>query len=326
MRTFLTIIKNIYERTVPRLSMFILLTAFTLASMVLAVHLTDVQQVRGHIVLVTDKSAGVLPYNSKDFDIVVSAVKPPVSALVEKKYDAYVTIGKDGDYQIETLRSDDYKNMVDTMLRNPDAALKDRKNAREVGSNMIGFMMMFLLMEVFANLFAFADDKEQGQLRRITVAPVSFSAYLAAHCIFCLSMFLPEYMLLVLLKFWGFNIGFTLLQYAGLILVMGFFGISFALLLNTLISKPDNASMLGRSIIVLSSMLAGTFYLFSKGNIVLDTVIKILPQKQLMDFVEYLERGEAWHHSFSIVYVIAFSMVLFIISCACLQRKYIKRV
>ncbi len=58
----------------------------------------------------------------------------------------------------------------------------------------------------------------------------------------------------------------------------------------------------------------------------LDTVIKILPQKQLMDFVEYLERGEAWHHSFSIVYVIAFSMVLFIISCACLQRKYIKRV
>lgn len=326
MRTFLVTIKNIYERTISRLPMFVLLTAFTLVSMVLAVHLTGVQQVKGRIVLVTDKSAGTLPYNSKEFDIVVSAVKPPVSALVEKKYDAYVTIGKDGDYQIETLRSDDYKNMVNTMLRNPDAALKNVKNARGVGANIIGFMMMFLLLEVFANLFAFADDKEQGQLQRITAAPVSFKGYLAAHCVFCLSMFLPEYMLLFLLKLWGFNIGFTLLQYAGLILIIVFFGISFALLLNTLISKPDNASMLGRSIIVLSSMLAGTFYLFSKKNIVLDTIIKILPQRQLMDFVEYLERGEAWHHSFSIVYVIAFSMVLFVISCACLRMKYIKRV
>jgi ABC-2 type transport system permease protein len=216
--------------------------------------------------------------------------------------------------------------MIDAMLRNPDAPLKEGKNARGIGANMIGFMMMFLLMEVFANLFAFADDKEQGQLRRITAAPVSFSCYLAAHCIFCLSMFLPEYILLVLLKFFGFNIGFTLLQYAGLILIIGFFGISFALLLNTLISKPDNASMLGRSIIVLSSMLAGTFYLFSKKNMVLDTIIKILPQKQLMDFVEYLERGEAWHHSFGIVYVIAFSVVLFVISCSVLRMKYIKRV
>ncbi|WP_277408357.1 hypothetical protein [Lacrimispora xylanisolvens] len=135
--------------------MFVLLTAFTLASMVLAVHLTDVQQVRGHIVLVTDKSAGTLPYNSKEFDIVISAVKPPVSALVEKKYDAYVTIGKDGDYQIETLRSDDYKNMVYTMLCNPDATLKDPKNTRGIGSNMIGFMMMFLLLEVFCQSVCF---------------------------------------------------------------------------------------------------------------------------------------------------------------------------
>lgn len=326
MRTFFTTFKNIYERTIPRLSMFILLTAFTLASMVLAVHLTGVQQVRGHIVLVTDKSEEEIPKGSKEFDMVVSAVKPPVSALVEKKYDAFVTIGKDGNYDIETLRSDDYKNMIEAMLRNPDAPLKGSRTARGVGANIIGFMMMFLLMEVFANLFAFADDKEQGQLRRITAAPVSFGGYLWAHCIFCLSMLLPEYILLVLLKFLGFNIGFTLLQYAGLIFVMSFFGISFALLLNTLINKPDNASMLGRSIVVLSSMLAGTFYFFGKKNIVLDTIIKLLPQKQLMDFVEYLERGEAWHHSFSIVYVIAFSMVLFVISYASLRMKYIKRV
>nr|WP_288826945.1 ABC transporter permease [uncultured Clostridium sp.] len=326
MRTFTTTITNIYERTIPRIITLILLTAFTLASMVLAVHLTEVQQVKGRIVLVTDKSAETLPKSSARLNITVSPEKPPHSALVEQKYDAYATIGENGEYQIETLRSDSYKNMVLALLKNPDAILKDSKTARGVGANIIGFMMMFLLMEVFANLFAFADDKEQGQLRRITAAPVSFLGYLAAHCVYCLSMFLPEYILLIILKYCGFDIGFTLLQYAGLLAVMGLFGISFALLLNTLINKPDNASMLGRSIIVLTSMLAGSFYLFTKKNILLDLIIKVLPQKQFMNFVEYMERGEAWQHSFSIIYVIAVSIVMFAVSCAVLQMKYIKRV
>jgi ABC-2 type transport system permease protein len=294
--------------------------------MVLAVHLTDVQQVKGRIVLVTDQSADTLPTSSSRLNIVVSSEKPPHSALVEQKYDAYATIDQNGGYQVETLRSDSYKNMVLTLLKNPDAILKDSRTARGVGANIIGFMMMFLLMQVFANQFAFADDKEQGQLRRITAAPVSFAGYLAAHCIYCLSMFLPEYILLIILKYCGFDIGFTLLEYAGLLAVMGLFGISFALLLNTLINKPDNASMLGRSIIVLTSMLAGSFYLFSKKNILLDLIIKVLPQKQLMNFVEYMERGEAWQHSFSIIYVIALSTALLAASCSVLRMKYIKKV
>lgn len=326
MRTFTTTITNIYERTISRIVSLILLTVFTLSSMVLAVHMTEIQQVKGRIVLVTDKSNQTLPQNSARLNIVVSAEKPSHSALVEQKYDAYVTIGENGDYQIETLRSDSYKNMVLTLLKNPDAILKDNKTARGVGANIIGFMMMFLLMQVFANQFAFADDKEQGQLRRITAAPVSFGGYLAAHCVYCLSLFLPEYILLIILKSCGFNIGFTLFEYAGLLAVMGLFGISFALLLNTLIHKPDNASMLGRSIIVLTSMLAGSFYLFSKKNILLDLIIKVLPQKQLMNFVEYMEQGEAWHHSSSIIYVIALSIVMFVISCSVLRMKYIKRV
>ncbi|MDW2800773.1 ABC transporter permease [Clostridium boliviensis] len=326
MRTFITTLTNIYERTIPRLVSMILLTVFTLASMVLAVHLTGVQQVKGRIVLVTDKSAETLPQSSARLNIVVSPEKPPYSALVEQKYDAYVTIGANGDYQIETLRDDDYKNMVLTLLKNSDAVLKDSKIPRGAGANIIGFMMMFVLMQVFANLFAFADDKEQGQLRRITTAPVSFWGYLTAHCTYCLSMFVPEYILLIVLKSCGFDIGFTLLQYAGLLAVLGLFGISFALLLYTLIDKPDNASMLGRSIVVLTSMLAGSFYLFSKKKILLDLIIKVLPQKQLMIFVEYMERGEAWHHGFSIIYVIAVSVVMFMVSCFALRMKYIKRV
>ena len=105
-------------------------------------------------------------------------------------------------------------------------------------------MMMFVLTFASFNLFVFADDKEQGQLRRVATAPVSFGFYLAAHCLFCISLLLPEYLLLVTLKLLGWDIGFSLLQYAGLLAILGLFGISLSLLLHTLIKKPDNANML----------------------------------------------------------------------------------
>ncbi len=326
MRTFFATIKNNYMRTIPRIIPMTVFTTFTLLSIVLAVYMTEVQQVKAHIVIVTSKSADTLPKSSSKLNILVSPEKPPHSQLVEQKYDAYVTMDESGDYQIETLRSKDYKSMLLMLLKNPDINMNDYKAERGVGANIIGFMMMFLLMLAFANLFAFADDKEQGQLRRIAAAPVSFSGYLAAHCIYCLSMFLPEYILLVVLKYCGFNIGFTLLQYAGLITILSFLGISFALLLNTLIKKPDNANMLGNSIIVLTSVLAGSFYQFSKDNSILDKITKLLPQKQLMNFVQHMEQGNAWKYSSSILYVIVLSTIICAFSCIALRMKYIKKV
>jgi ABC-2 type transport system permease protein len=197
------------------------------------------------------------------------AEKPPLSGLVEQKYDAYVTVDGDGRYRIETLRNDDFKNMLLLLLNNPKADISGSQAERGVGVNIIGFMMMFLLMIAFFNLFAFADDKEQGQLRRIAAAPASFGWYLVAHCVYCLSMLLPEYLLLIILKLCGWNIGFSLLQYAGLMATLAFLGISFALLLNTLIKKPDNANMLGNSVTVLTRCSQACF-MRHKNNAVLE--------------------------------------------------------
>lgn len=326
MRTFWNVLKNDYYRVVPRLASILVVTIITLASMFFAVYMTRVSQVKGRIVLINQSSSDQLPESSPYLKIIVKKDLPPRSALVEQKYDAYVTIDKNGEYQIETLRNKDFKKMLLFMLQNPNANIKNEKTDRGVGVNIIGFMMMFLLMIAFSNLFAFADDKEQGQLRRIAAAPASFGGYLAAHCVFCLSFLLPEYMMLVILRFFGWNIGFSLLQYAGLITVLGFLGISFALLLNTLIHKPDNANMLGNSITVLTSILAGSFYTFSKNNKVVDTIIKLLPQKELMNFAQHLQTGDALQHSYSILYVICFSAALLLFSCVVLQQKYVKKV
>lgn len=325
MRTFLTVLKNNYLRTVPRVVPMLVMTVVTLASMMLSVYITGSQQVKGHIVLITQSSASALPQSSKYLDITVLSKKPPHSDLVKQKYDAYITIN-DGDYSVDTLRSNDFKNMIILLLKHPNANVSNSKTERGVGVNIVGFMMMFLLMLAFSSLFAFADDKEQGQLRRIAAAPSSFGWYLAAHCVYCLSLLLPEFIMLAILKSCGWKIGFTLFEYAGLIAVLGFLGISFALLLNTLIKKPDNANMLGSSVTVLTSVLAGSFYSLSKNSPVLDNILRLLPQKEIMDFALYLQNGSEWQHIGSIFYVIVFSLAMFCFSYAVLRRMYVKKV
>lgn len=326
MRTFFAVLKNDYLRLLPRIVSVAVFTVFTLATVFFAVYITGIQQVKAHIVFISQSESAAVPQSSKALDITISAEKPPLSSLVEQKYDAYVTEDADGNYQIETLRNDDFKNMLLLLLKDPNADISGIQTERGAGVNIIGFMMMFLLMIAFFSLFTFADDKEQGQLKRLAASPASFGFYLAAHCVYCLSMLLPEYLLLVILKQCGWDIGFSLWQYAGLMAVMAFLGISFALLLHTLIRKPDSANMLGNSVTVLTSILAGSFYSFSKKNAVLNGLVNIIPQKALMDFAQYLQNGTAGGHAGSIIYVAAFSLVLFIVSCTILRNMYIKKV
>lgn len=325
MKTFLTVLKNDYLRTTPRIVPFIFITLVMLASMMLAVYITGIAQVKGHVVFVTENTSETLP-QSKYLSVTVLPEKPPVSSLVEQKYDAYITRDVSGNYSIETLRNDDFQKMLKLLLKNPDVNVADSKTERGVGVNILGFIMMFLLMTSLANMFVFADDKEQGQLRRIAASPASFGVYLAAHCVYCLSFALPEYLMLVILKCCGWNIGFNLLQYALLMTVLVFLGISFSLVLNTLFRKPDNANMLGNSVTVLTSVLAGSFYSFSKDNTALNNIIKVIPQKDLMDFAQNMQNGSTSGHYGSIGYVIVFSLALFSFSCVVLRKKYVKKV
>ncbi len=325
MRTFLSVLKNNFLRTVPRLSSTIVMTVLTLLTILLAVYVTGLQQVKAHVAVIAQGSSAVLPQSSKQLDITILQQKPPHSDLVKQKYDAYITVNPNGSYSIETLRSKEFKDMLLLLLQHPDAKITQSSGERGSGVNIIGFMMMFMLMLSFSNLFAFADDKEQGQMSRIVAAPSSFWGYLAAHCVYCVIMAFPAFLMIAVLEWSGWNVGFSLLQYAGLTLVLSVLGISFAFLLNTLIGKPDNANMLGSAVTVLTSVLAGGFYSFSKSNAVIDPIIKLLPQKELMNFAQHLQNGDAGQHIFSILYVIGFSLLLFALSCCILRRMYIKK-
>lgn len=320
----LSVLKNNYCRMAKRLPATLIMTLVMIASIVLAVYVTSAQQIKGHVVLVTGQSTSSV--NSKSLSVTVMKKEPPYSDLVKQKYDAYIIDKGNGKYHIKTLRSNDFKTMLQGILKNPKMIVPQQKTDRGIGVNIVGFLITFMLTEAFMNLFTFADDKEQGQLTRIVTTPVSIVGYIAANCIYCLSMFLPAYLTIVVIKIAGFDVGFSLLQYALLLFIIGMLGISFALLLNMFFKKPDNASMFGNATVILTSIMAGSFYSFSKGNKILDYIIKVLPQKQLLDFAQCIQNKDSMSHLLHLWYIAAFIIVLLAISCYKLRVEYVKRV
>ncbi|MDK2812861.1 MAG: linearmycin/streptolysin transport system permease protein [Clostridiales bacterium] len=326
MKTFFSVLKNDYLRVLPRWTTVGIFTLFTLATMLFAVYLTEVQHFNAHIAYIPQGSSMSAPQSSPSLTVNVLEEVPPRSALMQQQYDAYVTPGPGGTYTVETLKNQDFKQLLTLLLKNPNADLSALQPGRGVGVNILGFMMMFALTLAAFNLFVFADDKEQGQLKRISAAPVSFGFYLTAHCVYCLSMMLPEYLLLVVLKLLGWDIGFSLPQYAGLLSILVLFGISLSLLLNTLIKKPDNANMLGSAIIILTSILSGSFYSLKEENTVLDGMVNLLPQKQLLDFATALQSGNTAGHTSSLLYFTTITFVILVSAVVLLHKKYVKQV
>ncbi|MFT9055025.1 MAG: ABC transporter permease [Ethanoligenens sp.] len=315
----LTILRNNYSRMAKRLPSVLIMVIITLLSMALAVYMTTQQQMKGHIVLVTQ--SGAASTKSAHLDVTVLKKAPPDSALVRGQYDAYVFDEGGGKYRIQTLRNAQFKALVQALLANLHTPVPKQSGERGTGENIIGFSMLFLLMGTFANLFTFGEDREQGQLSRIAVTPTSLGSYLAGHFMYALTMFLPPFVLLVLLRAAGFSIGFSLAGYALLFVALDVLGISLALLLNTLFDKADNANMFGSSIVVFTTVLAGGFYANSQKNAVLDNIIRVLPQKELMAFAAHLENGTAWTHPGSLLYVFVFGAVLFVLAFFLLRRK-----
>lgn len=319
----LSILCNNFCRLAKRLPVVLIMTAVTLVSILLAVYITGQQQIKGRIAIVGGNSVSI---DSKYLSVKTLKKAPPLSALMKQQYDAVVVVKKSGKIDIKTLRNAQFKNMIYTLLKNSHAATTVQNNDRGVGMNIFGFIMMFLLMGVSVNIFTFADDREQGQLARIATTPISFSSYLAAQVIYCFFVFLPPYLMLVVMKCIGFNIGFSLPQYALLFAALALLAIAFSLLLNTIFKKPDNASMSCNCINMLTTVFSGSFYSFSKDNHVFDNIIKVLPQKQLLNFAQHIQSGDALTHIAPLCYVLLFSLIMFCVALVKLRTQYVKKV
>lgn len=322
----ISFLKNNYYRMGSRRYYIITALLMSVFSIGLAIYFTSSLQVKGSIAVVTQSRNSV--FQSDYIKFTAMEKEPPKYQLVLGKYDGVIIDKGDGRYQVETIKNDDYRKMLEDMAKNPEGFIPKANDTRGVGTNIIGYLMMFILLQCIQFMFTLSQDMELKQIERITNAPVSFVKYLLSHFVSTVTLiFTPAFFILLVMKgIFGFDIGFSLLQYGALLGLLCTFGTAFAMFINSLVKVSDTANMMGSSIILLTTILSGSFYSFEKGNEVLEKVIWLLPQKAYLSLVQGLESGKAVSIMLpQIIYVMIISFLFFTFSIIKIKKDYVLR-
>lgn len=304
--------------------------ALTICSVVAAIAITNAAEVKGNIAIVESaqqtKSEVVSQLEKSSYlNVTVLEKEPPKSELVQNRYDAIITLKQDGSYAVETIKNDDMKTLLISALKNPGAFVPNTDKERKIGTNIIGYMMMFLLLQGILYAKLFADDKEQHLIERVVISPIAFRKYLAGHaCFMMIMLFVPTYLVILIARLFGITIGFSLLTYAGLILLLAALSVAFALFLNSFFRVADTANMLGSAVILLTSIMAGSFYSFAKEETLFDKLLHLLPQKDFINFVNALEKGNVTGNvQYQLCYVLALIVIFFVIAVIKTRKDYV---
>jgi len=326
----LVIFKNDWKRLMEEKLYLFVSMGLTICAVVAAIVLTSSIETKGNIAL-------ILPQNheignsvsqfeeSQYFSVSVLETAPPKSELVQNRYDAIVTVGVDGTYNVETIKSDEIKAMICAALDNPNTFVPNTQTERKIGANIIGYIMMFLLIQGVLYARLFAEDKEKHMIERVVMSPIAFHKYLFGHAAFMFAMIvIPSFCVVAVAQILGVVIGFSLLTYGALISVLAILATSFALFLNSFFRVADTANMLGSSLILLTTILAGSFHSFAKEETLFDKLIHILPQKDFIDFTNALEKGNLTGTiKLEGLYVISVAVIFFTIAIIKTRKDYI---
>ncbi len=325
MKNMFNILKNNFYRAVSRKNYFILMFCISIVTITAAVFFTAKLEVKGNIAVFSDN--GGFYISSKFLNIEKVDKVPDKASLVMNKYDAVVIDKGNGEFEIQTIKSDDFKNKLEKIIKNPGSFSFRDDNSRGVASNILGYMIMIVFIQGLLYMLMYSEDRENGTFKRIGVSPVSAGVYLAGHGIFNFFMvFVPTYLLIISVKIiFNVNIGLSFIQYAGLLGVLTFLSTGFSLLISSLFKKAESSNMAGQATAVLTSLLAGCFYSFDNGNAVMKKIISFLPQKNLISLVQGIEHGENFNSLVpKVTYLIAFSIVMIVLAAAAVKINFKK--
>lgn len=318
----LNIIRNDWYRMKEQKLYLAVAVGLTICSVLLAIVLTGRLEPKLHLAVV--KGSLTIPEN-KSIRITEVDEEPPVSSLIQGQFDGIVSWGMDKKMEIRTAKGSAFQKKIRTLLegRNQDPLVQEP--SRKIGTNITGYMLMFLLMQGVLYARLFAEDREKRQIERVVCSPIAFGSYLAGHGLFIwLLIFLPSFLAVWAARLWGTDIGFTLWQYGVLIGLMSLLAVCFALCLNSFFHSVDTANMVGSCLVVLSSVLAGSFYDMAGSDGFLGKLLYLLPQKGWMLFVDDWEKKSLNVHSLSgLIYVIISSLLLLAIGVIKTRRAYV---
>ena len=286
------IIINDFRRAAVNRGYIAVSLGITFAMILLAIFFTSRFEVKGNIALVTNSDSFTI--QTKYFHVTRLAEEPPESQLVSNKYDAVVVDEGNGQYRIETIKNAEFAENLRQMLRNPDAYEPAAADGKKAGSSILGYLILFLLMQGLFFMTYFTQDKESGNFKRIVTSPVSAGSYFTAHVLFNVFMIAAPTMIVLAVcrELLRVDIGFSYLQYAGLVTVLALFSSIFALFISALIEKSDNVMTGAGTIVVLTSILSGSFGAMKTGSGTFNDVLKLLPQNSYLMLARGIEAGK----------------------------------
>lgn len=250
---------------------------------------------------------------------------PPMSQLMRNRYDAVVVDTGNGRADIVTVKSDKFRTELEQALSEPQSFASDTSTNRGVGATIVGYLVMFVLMSGSAFMNFFTDDKVSGTFRRTVTAPIGIRAYLAGQLLFNgVMLFVPTMSVLILLKAGvQVDIGFSYPQYVLLIGLVTTLATAFGFFMASVIENPDDAMAVASSVIVVTSLLGGTLFVFEHDDAFMQVITRLLPQRSLVQIASGLEQGWSSGQLTGLVgHVVAVAFVLFIAGWIICERRF----
>ena len=282
------ILKNNFYRVISKKSIIVTTIIFVPLMIMAAVYFTGKMEIKGTIAVVFENKSVNL--NTKHLNVKMLDKRPNISELLLNKYDAVLEDKGNGKIQITTIKGEKFKNTIKNYLKLPQNIKGniDIGEKRGVGTNILGFLIMIILVQSVGLMVLYPEDRDFKTFRRMLVSPVSEGKYLLAQGIFnFIIIYIPVFLAIVITKaVFNVNIGFSYGNLAILLSIITFLGTAFALFITSAIDDLESSLMLGSVIITLTSILSGSFYSFSDNNKILDMIVNILPQKSYLTLVK----------------------------------------
>jgi len=323
MNKIICIIKNNYLRALANKNQIIVVLLMSFFSILFAVYFTSKLEVKANIAVVTSQEN--FQMDSKYIKFKILEKEPAKSELVMNKYDAIVFDRGNGKFDIKTLKSKSFEQMLRNALKDPSSFKPLKSERRGVGTNILGYLIMFILLQGLMFMNFFSEDKQIRTLKRVAISPASIGGFLVAHGLFnYIMVYIPTFLVLIISReVLKINIGFSYLQYTFLLGLITLLSTAFALFVSSIVEKVDNVSTAGATIIVLTSLLSGSFYSFNNKNVIFNGFVSLLPQKNFMSLVQGIEQGNSFvNYLPQFSYIIILSLALFVMGSMICKKRF----
>ena len=319
----INIVKNNLHRALALSNYVILTMSITLALILGASFFTSQAQSLGSIAVIGDIDE--LDRYKNQFEIHRLEEPPAMSEMVRNKYDAVLTKEQNGQYEVFTLRSEEFKVNLEQSFSGTLASTDIKLEARGTATNILGFLLMYILIQGIMFMKFFSEDKENGTFKRIVTGPVGIKGYLVSQFITTfLLIYIPTFTVLIFSKeILKIDLGLSYFCYSWLLTLIVFIAAAAAICITAFVEKEDNAMTLAGAIIVLTSLLSGAFYTIDHNNWIIKTFNSILPQTFVLRIVQGVEQELLASSYFpEIAYLLLTTMLLFTVGLWVCRKRF----